>query len=452
MDNSGAMASRRFLERLRRRGRGRRSHVALDVTPTLNERDEVNIRDLISDLLERPGTMTRQAEAEAIADAYVTLTDEGRYKFLTLLAREFWSDDAPVDKAIDAVRNASDERARRTAEQALRDALTPAAVEVLRLFTALDGGVKLLVEMRGDLLRLGEDDADLTELDRELRGHLATLFDVGLLTLRRIDWDAPASLLEKLIAYEAVHAIDSWADLKNRLDSDRRCYAFFHPAMPDEPLVFVEVALTSGIATAMTPLLDEHAPDLDPDKADTAIFYSISNCQPGLAGVNLGNALLKQVVERLTVELPRLRDFVTLSPVPGLRAWLEAELRDGTVTERERELLPAEPARVIARLSDEDWSSDEAIKPALLATCARYLTTVRDGRAIDPVANFHLANGAIVQRINWAADPSAPGRERAFGIMVNYRYEPDRIGERAENYATRAEIAVADEVRDRLAE
>jgi malonyl-CoA decarboxylase len=446
------MASRRFLDRFRRRGRGRSSHVTLDVSPALTERDEVNVRELVADLLERHGTMTRQAEAEAIAEAYVTLTDDGRYRFLALLARDFWSDAVPVDEAIDAVRAAGDERARRAAEIALRDALTPPAVQVLQLFTALDGGVKLLVEMRGDLLRLGEDDADLADLDRELRGHLATLFDVGLLTLRRITWDAPASLLEKLIAYEAVHAIDSWADLKNRLDSDRRCYAFFHPAMPDEPLVFVEVALTTGVATAMTPLLDEHAPDLDPEAADTAIFYSISSCQPGLAGVNLGNALLKQVVERLTVELPQLRDFVTLSPVPGLRAWLETELRDGTVTEHERELLPAEPARVIARLSDEDWSSDEAIKPALLATCARYLTTVRDGRVIDPVANFHLANGAVLERINWAADPSAAGRERAFGIMVNYRYEPDAIAERAENYATRAEVALSDGIRALLAE
>jgi malonyl-CoA decarboxylase len=222
--------------------------------------------------------------------------------------------------------------------------------------------------------------------------------------------------------------------------------------MPDEPLVFVEVALTSGIATAMTPLLDEHAPDLDPDAADTAIFYSISSCQPGLAGVNLGNALLKQVVERLTVELPHLRDFVTLSPIPGLRLWVEAELRDGTETEHERRLLPAEPARVIARLADEDWSSDEAIKPALLAMCARYLTTVRDGRVIDPVANFHLANGALIAQINWAADPNPTGRDRAFGIMVNYRYEPDRIGERAESYVTRADVALSPELQELLAE
>jgi malonyl-CoA decarboxylase len=447
------MPPRRFLDRFRRRGRGRTAPVSLDVSPALTPRDEVHVRELVSDLLGRHGAMTRQAEAAAVADAYLTLTDDGRHRFLLLLAREFWSDPGAVDKAIAAVADVSDDPAkRRTAEGALRDALTPPALHVLRLFTALDGGVRLLVEMRSDLLRLADDEPELFDLDRELREHLATLFDVGLLSLRSITWDAPASLLEKLIAYEAVHAIDSWADLKNRLDSDRRCYAFFHPAMPDEPLVFVEVALTSGIVTEMPALLDEAAPDLELERADTAIFYSISNCQPGLAGVNLGNALIKQVVERLTVELPRINRFVTLSPIPEFRRWVETELRAGTLNERERELLPAEPERVIARLSDEDWSSDEAIRPALVAMCARYLATERDGRALDPVANFHLSNGAAIERVNWLADPSPAGRARSAGIMASYRYDPDHIAERAEAYATRGEVALSAEVRELLAE
>jgi len=213
--------------------------------------------------------MTQRAEAAAVADAYVALSDDGRRNFLLMLARDFWTDSGTVDDAIDALKFGDD---RRTAERRLREALAPPADRLLRLMAALEGGVKFLVDLRADLLRVANGDAELADLDRELKAHLATMFDVGLLTLRRITWEAPAALLEKLIAYEAVHAISSWDDLKNRLDSDRRCFAFFHPAMPDEPLVFVEIALTTGIATELPPLLDARAPELDLDRADTAVF------------------------------------------------------------------------------------------------------------------------------------------------------------------------------------
>ncbi len=394
--------------------------------------------------------MTQRAEASTVADAYLALSDDGRRNFLLLLAREFWTDPRAVDDAIGALVDDAD---RRAAERRLRDALVPPADRLLRLFSALEGGVKFLVDLRADVLRVASGAAELRDLDRELKAQLATLFDVGLLTLRRITWEAPAALLEKLIAYEAVHAISSWDDLKNRLDSDRRCYAFFHPAMPNEPLVFVEIALTVGVATELAPLLDARAPELQIDRADTAVFYSISNCQPGLAGVNLGTALIKQVVEALHLDLPQLRRFATLSPIPGFRSWLENELGDDGRHLRagERQLLPAEPARVLARLSDTEWDADEAIRPALLALCARYLTTTRDGRAYDPVANFHLANGAAVERVNWMADSSPTGRARSFGVMTNYLYEPDRIPERAEAYTTKGEVPMSSEVRELIA-
>ncbi|MDQ1459597.1 MAG: malonyl-CoA decarboxylase, partial [Actinomycetota bacterium] len=384
-----------------------------------------------------------------VADAYIALSDDGRHNFLRLLARDFWTDARKVDDAVAALRFGQN---RRTDERRLRDVLVPPADRLLRLFSGLEGGVKFLVDLRADALRVGGDDVELTDLDRELRAQLATLFDVGLLELRRITWDAPAALLEKLIAYEAVHAINSWDDLKNRLDSDRRCYAFFHPAMPNEPLVFVEIALTVGLAKELAPLLDARAPDVDIERADTAVFYSISNCQPGLAGVNLGTALIKQVVEALRLDLPQLRRFVTLSPIPNFRTWVEAALdADGAgLTEGELELLPAEPARALARLSATDWDTDEAIRPALLALCARYLTSAPGGRALDPVANFHLSNGASVERIDWMADTSPLGRSRSFAIMTNYLYEADRIAERAEAYAARGEVPVSSEVRDLL--
>jgi malonyl-CoA decarboxylase len=415
------------------------------------ERDERRLRELVADALGRHATTTKRADAATIAETYVAADDDWRRRFFRLLVDEFWTSPAAVSDALDAC-SAAPPAERRRAERALRDALTPPAIGLLSSFSGLEGGVKLLVDLRADLLRLGADDPDLAELDEELRRHLATLFDIGLLELRRITWDSPASLLEKLIEYEAVHAIDSWGDLKNRLDSDRRCYAFFHPAMPDEPLVFVEIALTAGIATDLDTLLDESAPDLAADRADTAVFYSISNCQPGLAGVNLGNALVKQVVERLREELDHVRQFVTLSPIPGFRHWLESELRHGTLRQGERDLLPAQPERVLARLADADWDVDEAIRPALLSLCARYVTSQKEGRVLDPVANFHLANGASVERLNWLADPSPTGRERSVGIMANYRYDPERIMERAEAYVARGEVAMSDAVRQLLAE
>jgi malonyl-CoA decarboxylase len=447
------VASRRFFDRLRRRGlRGAPGRPALDLAPGLPERDAARVRDVITELLGLHDTMTQRAEAAAVADAYVALSDDGRRNFLLMLAHDFWTDPHAIDDAIEAVRTAA-AGDRRGAERRLRETLVPPADRLLRLLSGLEGGVKFLVDLRADVLKIGSGAPDLADLDRELKAQLATLFDVGLLELRRITWDAPAALLEKLIAYEAVHAIDSWDDLKNRLDSDRRCYAFFHPAMPNEPLVFVEIALTVGIATALQPLLDARAPELEVDRVDTAVFYSISNCQPGLAGVNLGTALIKQVVEALRLDLPQLRRFVTLSPIPGFRAWLEGELRSegSMLRDRERELLPAEPARVLARLSDSEWDVDEAIRPALLALCARYLTTAPEGRAADPVANFHLANGASVERVNWMADASATGRSRSFGVMANYLYEPDHIPARAEAYATRGEVPMSSEVRELIA-
>jgi malonyl-CoA decarboxylase len=440
------MANRRFLDRLRRRGLRRRAgRVALDVSPSLPERDVERLREVIDELLRLHDTMSQRAEAAAVADAYLTLSLEGRRNFLKMLATDFWTDSAVVEDAVHELQTSDN---RRVGERALRAALTPRCAEVLHLFTSLEGGVKFLVDMRADTLRLAGTDADLLDLDRELRAQCATLFDVGMLSLTRITWAAPAALLEKLIEYEAVHAISSWADLKNRLDSDRRCYAFFHPAMPNEPLVFVEIALTSGIATALAPLLDARAPELDVDLADTAVFYSISNCQPGLAGVNLGTALIKQVVEALHHDLPHIQRYVTLSPIPGFREWLTEELHADRVSERERELLPADPTRTLARLDDEHWGTDEAIKPALLALCARYLRTAREGRALDAVANFHLANGAAIERINWGADESPNGRSRSAGIMTNYLYEPDRMAERAEAYAARGEIATSPAVRE----
>jgi malonyl-CoA decarboxylase len=443
--------------RLRRGARRRGARVLLDIGPDLDERDASRVCEVVTHLLQRHDTATERADIVAIAEAYSNLSDKGRIRFFGLLTREFWTDSAAVGDAIAAWQRTAGGKARAEAERNLRAVLTPPAARLLGTFTELHDGVKFLVDLRGDNLRLASDpeiSADdavaLEQAGLELKAHLSTLFDVGLLDLRRLTWFAPAALLEKLIEYEAVHTIQSWADLKNRLDWDRRCYAFFHPSMPDEPLVFVEVALTTGTPRVLAPLLDATAPDIDPDHADTAVFYSISNCQPGLAGVNLGTALIEQVVDRLRHDLPKLQRFVTLSPIPGYRAWLEETLRADDLRPHERALLPASPERVAARVSHHAWDTDEAIEPAVVAACARYLTTVRDGRVLDPVANFHLANGALIQRINWLADPSENGRDRSVGLMANYLYEPDHIAARSEAYATRGEVTMSNAVRDLL--
>jgi len=293
---------------------------------------------------------------------------------------------------------------------------------------------------------------------------LSAWFDVGFLDLVRIDWRASAALLEKLVTYEAVHTIRSWRDLKNRLDSDRRCFAFFHPRMPDEPLIFVEVALVNGIAGNIHALLDEAAPIGDPQAADAAIFYSISNCQQGLHGISLGDFLIKRVVDALASELPRLKSFATLSPLPGFRAWLTAQAaRHGLLVASEARAVQAlgggldddNPDRILLRLLDQpDWREDPrtaaALRDPLLRLCARYLLDAHapSGRALDPVAHFHLSNGARVERLNWLGDVSAKGLQQSAGIMVHYLYRLGDIEANHEAYRDEGRVAASSAVRN----
>ena len=293
------------------------------------------------------------------------------------------------------------------------------------------------------MVRLARDDVAIRSLAEDLRALLSAWFDIGLLELRQIGWDSPAALLEKLIAYESVHAIRSWDDLKNRLAGDRRCFSFFHPNMPDEPLIFVEVALVNGMAASVDSLLDEAAPELDPGSVDTAIFYSISNAQQGLAGISFGNFLIKRVVEVLGREFPGLKTFATLSPIPGFARWLQQCLDAGaddllTPTARRQLRAYSDAGGDAATLGDllgrkgHDAGHDpvqDVLREPLLRLAARYLTTARrdDGRIVDAVAHFHLSNGARVEQVNWLADRSERGIRQSRGMMVNYLYRPDEI-------------------------
>jgi len=324
------------------------------------------------------------------------------------------------------------------AEIRLRQALESPRTRLLQRFAGFAQGMRFLVNLRAELLPLLRTHKGLVALDAELASLFSNWFDVAFLELRRISWDSPASLVEKLIRYEAVHAIRSWADVKNRLDSDRRCYGFFHPHMPDEPLIFVEVALLDRMSDNMAPLLDESASAADLDKATTAIFYSISNTQVGLRGVSFGDSLIKRVVEALQQEFAQLKNFATLSPIPGLRAWLgrniDAMLDKAGPKARQRLALAinadAIGGETVLAAFDAATDLDEKspLRKLLLQCAAQYLLETGKGdRPLDPVARFHLGNGARIERLNWMADNSSKGMKQSCGLMVNYLYDLKRL-------------------------
>lgn len=408
----------------------------------------------------RGGAVSARLRAAELGRAYLSLDSDGRLRFFRLLAESFDVDEEAVDKAATSLGEADSDADRVRARRALRRNLVTPRVDLFRQFNSLDRGVKFLVDMRADLLRLLRDHPELRGVEEDLQDLLRAWFDVGFLEMAQITFNSPASLLEKLIAYEAVHEIQSWADLKNRLDSDRRCFSFVHPNMPDEPLIFVEVALVNGIADNVHDLLDEMAPATDPEMADTAIFYSISNCQRGLAGVGFGDFLIKRVVDRLSQRMPNVKTFATLSPIPGFRKWLDQQLGSDAeiLTDAQARLIKA-----IARtgstneafrklISDPKWPNDHdieaAVKDPLMALCARYLAKEKDSRdrPLDPVARFHLNNGARIERLNWLGDRSASGLRQSAGMMVNYLYNLDHIERNHEAYRGEGRIAAASSV------
>ena len=439
--------------------------------PNLPEKDAEALRVQMRDCLEaRGGEVSARARAANLGRAYLSLNAQGRQRFLQILATEFDIDRKAVDKAIVAVQQAGDDSRERTkAERALRQALQPPRLRLLAQLNALPEGFLFLVDLREELLSWSRDDLALAALERDLLSLLTSWFDVGFLELRRITWDSPASLLEKMIAYEAVHPITGWGDLKNRLSSDRRCFAFFHPRMANEPLIIVQVALVNGIADNVQTLLDETAPVLDPHITDTAIFYSISNAHDGLSGISFGNFLIKRVVDELASEFKNLKTFATLSPIPGFQRWLDRKLSEPdqdvetewlTTTERKALASAAgtgkEPASLQTLLQASDWPQKselaKALKHPLMRLCARYLVKEkRDSLTVlDPVARFHLANGARIERLNWLGDTSAKGLSQSAGMMVNYLYKLNDIEANHEAYRGEGKVTTSSVIRSLL--
>ncbi|QYY32238.1 malonyl-CoA decarboxylase [Cupriavidus pinatubonensis] len=378
------------------------------------------------------------AAAQAWQAEYESADEAVRSGMLEVLA-EVAGSTGPEEGAADADKPGKSARA----GSGLTQALSNARIRFFKRLAALHGqrgnsacGLHFLIHLRADMLRWQRRIPGLRVLDEDLEALFSNWFDVGLLELQPITWDSPASLLEKLIRYEAVHEISSWTDLRNRLDSDRRCYAFFHPRIPREPLIFVEVAFVPDMAANVQTLLDEAAPLEDLRRVKWAIFYSISNTQAGLRGVSFGNFLLKRVIEELQREFPKVRQFATLSPIPGFADWLRkldaagvagalGEKRIARWKERHGE-VPADGAAWLEALPAD--SHDAIVRDTALALAAHYLVRERShAMPADPVARFHLGNGACVERLNWGADMSRKGRTQSCGMMVNYLYAPEAL-------------------------
>src|SRR6202521_5647937 len=386
-------------------------------------------RQLAATLLSERGEASGAQVARELHHVLRALDPDDRHNFQRYLAMEFNPDKTVLHTA--AERYLADTTAEAAA--ALAQAADPPRQELLRRMNMAPGGTGALIAMRSELTAHLHDEPELKLLDADLRHLFASWFNRGFLELRRIDWQSPAAVLEKLIAYEAVHEIKGWDDLRRRLAPDRRCFAFFHPALPGEPLIFVEVALVKGLATAMPPLLsretDEEAARTQAARADTAIFYSISNCQDGLRGISFGNFLIKQVVEELKAEFPQLEHFSTLSRGPGFRRWLMQ--RPAQASDADTALLP--------ELQRDGWWHDlaqsEKLRPALMRLCVLYLTRQPSpGSRVDPVARFHLGNGARLERINWLGNAAPRAIQESFGIMVNYLYDHDSIEDNHEAF------------------
>ncbi|HEU0197270.1 MAG TPA: malonyl-CoA decarboxylase [Nevskiaceae bacterium] len=401
-------------------------------------------------LAEDGGQIASRARADTLRRSYRRLNATGRVRFLVLLMERYSTDPVVIEKATKAWQDSGPEQ-RPLAELALRDALEPPRLKLLAQLNSVPEGPKLLIDMRVDVIALLSELPELKPLEADLKRLLTAWFDVGLLRMEQISWEhSSAALLEKLIAYEAVHPVHGWDDLKNRLRADRRCYALFHPSMPTDPLIFVQVALTKGLADNVQDILDEASPVVPVETADTAIFYAISNAQRGLGGIHFGNYLIKSVVAELQNALPHVKQFSTLSPIPGFHHWLDRQPRERWVPEhcseevwRALHTAPDAAAKELRSLSAIE-------RRDLLGVVARYLVEEKRGstlRARDPVAHFHLANGAIVERLNWLGDTSPRGLAQSCGVMVNYLYAVKKLEQRSRDYGHHAEVPMSLHVR-----
>lgn len=428
-----------MLQAITERGRRLLSFNSRDIRP------EGRIETSCETLLSSRGEASGMALAKTILERWESFGPEEQRDFMTMLLERFGPDQQRLERAIDAYR--TDPTPKALLE--LHTAAEPRRQELIRRLNLAPKGISTLVRMRERLLELMTEEPDLAAVDADFAHLFTSWFNRGFLVLWPISWSTPADVLEKVIRYEAVHHIGDWDELRRRLaPEDRRCFAFFHPQLVDEPLIFVEVALMKEIPSNIADVLREDRVPVRAQDATTAVFYSISTCQRGLRGVSFGNFLIKQVVEDLRRELPKLSAFVTLSPVPGFADWLARERMA-----EESEMIEPHEREQLALLDDPEWAEQPetvaSLKPILTTVAARYFLHARTdrGRIIDPVARFHLGNGARLERINFLGDRSTSAMRRALGLMVNYLYKLDDIEANHEAYAARGEVVTAQSVR-----
>lgn len=381
-------------------------------------KDDRSIEILAQELVGAAGEISGRALAARVLDLYRGLDDQGKLAFFTYLATSMNIDPPHVRETLNAYEAAPSKASYR----AFMTAAEPPRQELIRRLNMVPGATEILVRMRADLLQMGAADPALQALDMDFRHLFASWFNRGFLVLRPINWESPAHILDKIIAYEAVHAIHSWDDLRRRLQpEDRRCFAFFHPAMPDEPLIFVEVALNDGIPGSIQDLLAQDRAPQAAEDADTAVFYSISNCQAGLASISFGNSLIKQVARDLARDMPQIKTFVTLSPIPGLLTWL----------------------------ADSNIPFDARDPDQMCRLAAQYLLQAKTSNGLprDPVARFHLGNGALVHAVHSGADISEKGQSQSAGVMVNYLYDLGKLTENHEQFASAGTVAATSDVK-----
>jgi malonyl-CoA decarboxylase len=436
------------------------------IDASLKHRDEAlsprSLRKLLSQLNDIIDPKVSEIEggrrAKIFAKWYELSLPDVKMDVWLLMSEHFGPDAKKVMAAKEEYTQAFGTQEEGAAEIKLRRSLVSPRTRLFQRFAAFDGGLRFLLNLRSELLPHLKTNKRLVALDAELENLFSTWLDVAFLELKRLSWDSPASLIEKLIQYEAVHDIRSWADLKNRLDSDRRCYGFFHPNLPNEPLIFVEVALLSEMADSIPPLLDENAAPENLQKASVAIFYSISNTQTGLRGVGFGDSLIKRVVQVLKEEFPKLKTFATLSPIPGFRGWATKNMdqlinrvgdKEGKAIQKSLGLSELNANDVIKAIDGlENLSKNAVIQSFLKQVAAVYLgQSLVEGHPVDAVAKFHLHNGARVERINWNADPSVKGMKQSWGIMVNYLYDLRKL-DRHRMLLAKGKITVSSEVED----
>lgn len=405
------------------------------------------VNNAVKRMISERGESNAVSMADDVVNGYRKLSKDQHVAFFTFLFEKLNPD---TDLVMTAAQNfAADSNARNYIR--LQRVVESPRQELFRRLNRASEGTAAVVQMRRDLLQVLDKKPELTAVDFDMRHLLSSWFNPGFLKMHRVDWKSPAEVLEKLIQHEAVHAIDGWDDLRRRLQPDRRCFAFFHPQLPNEPLIFVEVALLPEVPAVITPLVDKKAETNDQvSQFKVAAFYSISNCEPGLRGVSMGNFLIKRVAEQLHAEFPGLKTFVTLSPIPGFMDWVAggANLGQGVPEDRLKPAIKATRDQALATLKLDSqtwterlsagWHPDQASEKeneALMSLASIYLGLASTGRDGNPVAKFHLGNGAKLHQINWAGDLSRKGLRQSAGLMVNYLYDLSSVEDNHERFA-----------------